>query len=320
MTIFNNPTPYQTQQPEQPQPDGSGGYTYQGKSYGAGTGPFATQFPVKKATKSTATPPQTPSNSQNPPTPPTPPTPTPTATTTPTGLAWNAAYAAFGVTQDSWNQMSATQQMLFQVAHSSQLSAYGQSATAQPVPTDTIRKLWTVSENDPLNPSGGTLLNGNYQGNTYSVIMVQGQEVPGGVFLPSRSPGDQLWLQYSPDRGATFSGLPWVSGQAYAAGAQVYYDPALNFYKAISAVTSTTSPDQDSANWQVATMPREVYPFVRDTAVANYLASMKNERYAFYQQRAEMFMLDRKMAMLRNPFSQPMQIVHTHATERRMSY
>jgi hypothetical protein len=65
MTIFNNPTPYQTQQPEQPQPDGSGGYTYQGKSYGAGTGPFATQFPVKKATKSSATPPQTTSNSQN---------------------------------------------------------------------------------------------------------------------------------------------------------------------------------------------------------------------------------------------------------------
>ena len=188
------------------------------------------------------------------------------------------------------------------------------------VPTDTIRKLWTVSENDPLNPSGGTLLNGNYQGNTYSVIMVEGQEVPGGVFLPSRSPGDQLWCQYTPERSATFSGQTWVSGQAYAVGAQTYYDPALGFYKAINAVTSSTSPDQDPTNWAVVTMPREIYPFVRDTAVANYLASMKNERYAFYQQRAEMFMLDRKMAILRNPFSQPQQIVKTHATERRSAY
>ncbi len=31
-------------------------------------------------------------------------------------------------------------------------------------------------------------------------------------------------------------------------------------------------------------------------------------------------MLDRKMAMLRNPFSQPQQIVKTHATERRNPY
>ena len=111
-----------------------------------------------------------------------------------------------------------------------------------------------------------------------------------------------------------------MSGQAYAVGAQTYYDPALGFYKAINAVTSSTSPDQDPTNWAVVTMPREIYPFVRDTAVANYLASMKNERYAFYQQRAEMFMLDRKMAILRNPFSQPQQIVKTHATERRSAY
>ena len=63
--IFNNTNPYQTQQTEQPQPDGSGGYTYQGKSYGAGTGPFASQFPVKKAQSKETSPVKTTSNAQN---------------------------------------------------------------------------------------------------------------------------------------------------------------------------------------------------------------------------------------------------------------
>ena len=188
------------------------------------------------------------------------------------------------------------------------------------IPTDTVRKLYTISENDPLNPSGGNQLLGTQTGNGYSVIFVEGQEVPGGVFLGTRSPGDQLWLQYTPERLATFTGLSWVSGQAYAAGAQVYYDAALNYYTATNAVTSTTSPDQDATNWAPVTLPRELYPFVSNTAVANYLASLKNERYAFYQQRAEMFLLDRKMAILRNPFSQPTEIVRTHATERRNNY
>jgi hypothetical protein len=143
--IFNNTNPYQTQQTEQPQPDGSGGYTYQGKSYGAGTGPFASQFPVKKAQSKAQPPVKITSNAQNngsgasssqtgSQTGSTTGTSSST-TTTPTGLAWNAAYAAYGVTQDAWNQMSATQQMIFEVGHSAQLAAYGQSATAQPVQT-----------------------------------------------------------------------------------------------------------------------------------------------------------------------------------------
>ena len=193
------------------------------------------------------------------------------------------------------------------------------------IPTDTIRKLWTISENDPLNPSGGPTLNGSvynsWGGTSYSVIFVEGQEIPGGVFLSARSPGDQLWVQYTPERSGSFVAPAWVSGNAYTAGQSVYYDPALNYYYAINnQASSTTTPNLDTTNWAPVTVPRELYPFIRDTAVANFLASLKNERYAFYQQRAEMFMLDRKMAMLRNPFSQPQQIVKTHATERRNPY
>ena len=131
--------------------------------------------------KTTATSPQTTSNSQNPPTPPTPPTPTPPATTTPTGLAWNAAYAAFGVTQDSWNQMSATQQMLFQVAHSSQLSAYGQSATAQPVQTYINQAAndptLLATYGDALNLDTQTLQQGIQNIQSQMNVTAQGQQI-----------------------------------------------------------------------------------------------------------------------------------------------
>ena len=143
--IFNNTNPYQTQQTEQPQPDGSGGYTYQGKSYGAGTGPFASQFPVKKAQSKAQPPVKTTSNAQNngsgvsgtqtgSQTGSTTGTGSST-TTTPTGLAWNPIYGAMGFTQDMWDNASPTQQMLWEVSHNAQLAAYGQSATSKPVET-----------------------------------------------------------------------------------------------------------------------------------------------------------------------------------------
>lgn len=193
------------------------------------------------------------------------------------------------------------------------------------VPSDTIRKCWTISENDPLNPSGGPTLNGSvynsWGGTSYSVIFVEGQEVPEGIFLSARSPGDQLWVQYTPERKGSFNASAWVSGSAYTAGQSVYHDPSLNYYYALSDIAnSTTAPNVDTTNWAPVTIPRDLYPFIRDTAVANFLASLKNERYAYYQQRAEMFMLDKKIGMLRNPFSQPQQIVKTHATERRNPY
>ena len=190
-----------------------GSYTYQNKSYAIGTGPYPSGQVPSTTTPQTVynnpsmvtQPYQTPSNSQNPPTPPTPPTPTPPtpptptpptpptptpptpptptppATTTPTGLAWNATYAAFGVTQDSWNQMSATQQMLFQVAHSSQLSAYGQSATAQPVQTYINQAAndptLLATYGDALNLDTQTLQQGIQNIQSQMNVTAQGQQI-----------------------------------------------------------------------------------------------------------------------------------------------
>ena len=101
--------------------------------------------------------------------------------TTPQGLAWNAAYAAFGVTQDSWNQMSATQQMLFQVAHSSQLSAYGQSATAQPVQTYINQAAndptLLATYGDALNLDTQTLQQGIQNIQSQMNVTAQGQQI-----------------------------------------------------------------------------------------------------------------------------------------------
>ena len=156
-----------------------------------------------------------------------------------------------------------------------------------------IQKLWLTTEGDPYSMT--------------SMSGIRGFKVSGGVYLHGRAEDDVLWALYAPKR-VPFRGEEYDASKVYHAGDIVYYDTTVNYYVCIATTTAGDLPTDDT-KFKIMTISGQIYPFVRDMTIYNYLASRENQRYQFYETRADRMLGDAKMNLLRGPYSRVVQMI-----------